>query len=142
MTKILYKSLPADKAPHKILELLADNEHATWSSWMLWLFRCGTINDDGSFTIPQDKVERWKRQATTNYAGLSEEEKESDRMQVYRATQAVLNIIEEDVIGEDEIHNNRQRIVNPLECVECGTPDERYTRNNLRAEQRSKLKGE
>ena len=65
-----------------ILELLADNEHATWGSWMLYLFEKSTKNKDGTVTIPRWAVERWTRQANTEYQDLSEEEKESDRREV------------------------------------------------------------
>jgi len=66
----------------KILELLAENEHATWSSWMLYLFEKSIKNDDGTVTIPEWAVDGWTRQANTPYNELSEEEKESDRREV------------------------------------------------------------
>jgi hypothetical protein len=47
-------------------------------------------NDDGTYTIPSDKVERWKRQQNTTYEGLSEQEKESDREQADKVL-AILN---------------------------------------------------
>jgi hypothetical protein len=73
------------KGIRQVLELLAENEHKTWASWMEWLFNseCGTLNADGSFTIKPEKVDRWKYQLKVPYKLLSEEEKESDRMQVY-----------------------------------------------------------
>jgi len=73
------------KGVRQVLELLAENEHKTWASWMEWLFNseCGTLNADGSFTIKPEKVDRWKYQLKVPYKLLSEEEKESDRMQVY-----------------------------------------------------------
>lgn len=84
------------EAKDKIVELLAENEHATWASWMEWLFdefECGTLNADGSFTIRPDRVSRWKRQLETKYADLPEEEKESDRMQVYEAVDHILKTL-------------------------------------------------
>jgi len=36
------------------------------------------MNDDGSFTIPAEKVARWKRQMQTPYAELTEQEQQSD----------------------------------------------------------------
>lgn len=60
-------------------EKLADVQHDIWSHWMKYLFSCCTENEDGSVTIPADKVSRWKRQMTTDYAKLSDREQESDR---------------------------------------------------------------
>ncbi len=60
-------------------EQLAQLAHSQWSGWMEYLFSKGTFNDDGTWTMPAWAVERWKRQMTTEYADLSEPEKESDR---------------------------------------------------------------
>lgn len=62
-----------------IIEELADLCHRQWSGWMYHLFKSGTLNDDGTFTMDADKVERWNRQALTPYVALSESEQESDR---------------------------------------------------------------
>ena len=64
------------------MELQADVEHEIWSSWMRYMFTCGTINDDGTWTMPKGKVERWQRQMKTPYSELTEREKDSDREQV------------------------------------------------------------
>jgi len=53
-------------------------QHEIWSHWMKYLFQVSIQNDDGTVTIPADKVETWRRQMTTLYANLSEREKESD----------------------------------------------------------------
>lgn len=63
----------------ELLELLALLCHDQWSGWMKYLFRFGTLNDDGTFTMDADKVTRWKRQMETAYSDLSESEQESDR---------------------------------------------------------------
>lgn len=60
-------------------EALADQEHDRWSRWMKHQFDQGTFNDDGTWTMPAEKVEHWTRQMTTPYADLFEEEKDSDR---------------------------------------------------------------
>jgi hypothetical protein len=60
-------------------EALADLEHDRWSRWMKYQFSKGTFNDDGSWTMPAESVERWKRQMETPYADLTESEKDSDR---------------------------------------------------------------
>lgn len=46
---------------------------------MRYLFKYGTLNDDGTFTMDADKVRRWNRQMITDYAELTADEKESDR---------------------------------------------------------------
>lgn len=68
----------------KIREDLASLCHEQWSGWMEYLFsKClpETVHETetGDLVIPRLFVERWKRQMTTPYAWLSEEEKESDR---------------------------------------------------------------
>jgi hypothetical protein len=62
-------------------EKLAEAQHYIWSHWMHYLFGVSTENLDGSITIPQDKVARWKRLAATSYTNLTEDEKKSDREQ-------------------------------------------------------------
>lgn len=62
-------------------ENLASIQHAIWSHWMHYLFAVCEQNQDGSYTIPPNLVERWQRQMNTNYEALSEEEKRSDQEQ-------------------------------------------------------------
>ena len=49
---------------------------------MKYLFSVSKKNEDGSITIPKDKVKRWERQLKTDYEDLSNKEKESDRKEV------------------------------------------------------------
>jgi len=51
------------------LEACAAEEHKRWSRWYLW---------QRDHSTPEN-IARWDRQATTDYADLSESEKESDR---------------------------------------------------------------
>lgn len=60
-------------------EKIAAFQHETWSEWMLYLFSVCQLNEDGSATIPRDKVERWKLRHTTDWDNLSEQEKEAQR---------------------------------------------------------------
>jgi hypothetical protein len=62
-------------------ERLAAIQHDIWSHWTRYQFSVCQRNDDGSLTIPAEKVERWERQAATPYSALSEAERESDRDQ-------------------------------------------------------------
>ena len=67
---------------NKEIEKLADVEHKGWSRWMKYLFSVSKENEDGTITIPKNKVDRWKRQMNTDYKDLSNKEKESDRKEV------------------------------------------------------------
>ncbi|MBP9687822.1 hypothetical protein KBD68_04150 [Candidatus Woesebacteria bacterium] len=62
-------------------ERIASVQHAIWAHWMKYLFTCGTFNEDGTWTMPKEKVDRWKKQMDTSYDDLSEAEKERDRHQ-------------------------------------------------------------
>lgn len=63
----------------ELIEKIADFEHDRWSRWQKHLFSKCIKNNDGSYTIPKEYVDRWERQMNMEYADLSEEEKESDR---------------------------------------------------------------
>ena len=62
-----------------MLERLSRLAHEQWSGWMEYVFLKSTENPDGTVTIPKRAVDRWKRQMNTDYAELSETEKDSDR---------------------------------------------------------------
>lgn len=66
----------------KLVELLAEKEHESWSHWMKYLFSKCAANSDGSATIPADLVVRWQQQMNTSYEDLAEREKQSDRNRV------------------------------------------------------------
>lgn len=61
-----------------MLRALADIQHAIWSHWMQYMFTQGTLNADGSWTMPAEKVGRWMRQMTTDFEDLTEKEQVSD----------------------------------------------------------------
>ena len=65
----------------ELRERLAAEQHEIWSHWTRYQFSVCEVNEDGSLTIPADKVDRWTRQMDTYYSYLSEHEKESDRHQ-------------------------------------------------------------
>ncbi len=67
-----------------LLERLASTQHGIWSHWMRYQFSMCQRNEDGSITIPADKVDRWRRQMLTPYTELTEREKQSDREQAYK----------------------------------------------------------
>jgi hypothetical protein len=75
----------------ELREALAEAAHDAWSGWMVYMFSLATIDDsDGTLTIPKPLVERWLRQMKTPYVELSEDEKQSDRMEADRYL-AVIN---------------------------------------------------
>lgn len=61
-----------------MVEKLARLQHEIWAHWMTYLFSVSVQNEDGTVTIPADKVVRWKRQINTKYDDLSEGEQQSD----------------------------------------------------------------
>lgn len=65
----------------ELRERLAVIQHDIWSHWMTYQFSVCRRNDDGTMTIPAEKVLRWKRQAETLYGYLPDPERESDRHQ-------------------------------------------------------------
>ena len=78
------------KVDKEQFEQLADVQHQIWSHWMQYMFTQGEFAPDGSWFMPQEKVERWMRQMSTPYPALTEREKESDRHQVEK----VLEVLE------------------------------------------------
>lgn len=74
---------------NEIVELLADLEHRRWAHWQKYLHSCCVKNDDGSLTIPKEKVAHWKNQILTKYDALTELEKESDRNQAKKTIEAL-----------------------------------------------------
>lgn len=73
----------------EVREIVADVQHDIWAHWMRYMFSCGALNPDGTWTMPADKVERWHRQMNTPYADLTERERESDRHMADRVLAAM-----------------------------------------------------
>ena len=67
-------------------EEIAAIQHEQWSGWMDYLFsKClQPESKDGSLLIPPWAVKRWTRQMATKYSDLSNNEKESDRVEADR----------------------------------------------------------
>jgi len=74
------------------IEAVAETQHEIWSHWMRYLLSVCRLNEDGSWTIPADKAERWRRQMATEYQGLSESEKDSDREQAAKVLNVIMNL--------------------------------------------------
>ena len=60
-------------------ERLAALEYDRWVRWQRFLHTQCIRNDDGSLTIPADKVQSWERQTAIAYAQLSEYAKDVGR---------------------------------------------------------------
>jgi hypothetical protein len=76
------------------IDVLADIEHKRWSHWQNYMHSKARRQDDGTLVIPADLVKQWEKQAKTEYADLSDAEKESDREQVRNYIPAVSRIID------------------------------------------------
>ena len=66
----------------KLTEILAELSHKQWAGWMKYLFsKCvdPIHHTQDGIVIPLEFVQRWVRQANTEYKDLPEEEKVSDR---------------------------------------------------------------
>lgn len=72
-----------------MVEKLAKVQHEIWVHWMRYLFEVSIENEDGSVTIPPDKVERWKRQIQAGYDELSDDEQKSDIEQANKVIRAL-----------------------------------------------------
>lgn len=76
-----------------MIDKLAEVQHEIWAHWMTYLFEVSKANEDGSVTIPADKVAHWKRQIVTHYSELSEKEKTSDIEQANKVFSAIRKIL-------------------------------------------------
>ena len=75
--------------PDTLHEELADLCHEQWAGWMRYLFDNGIDNYDGSWTMPAEFVERWRRQMKMPYLKLSKSEQDSDRREVDKFLEVV-----------------------------------------------------
>lgn len=71
-----------DQILESLIEELAAIEHRRWSHWQAFMHAQANRQPDGSLVLTPDLVKKWDRQIATDYAELSEPEKESDREQV------------------------------------------------------------
>jgi hypothetical protein len=83
-------SAPPKIEQHELVEKLAAIEHERWAHWQRYIHKKGENQADGSLLIPADLVKRWRRQYETPFCELSESEKESDREQVNRYLNSII----------------------------------------------------
>jgi hypothetical protein len=77
-----------------LYEQLAAIEHQRWADWQHHVHNtAGIRRPDGSILLPAGTVARWERQISTDYAELSEQEKQSDRDQVDRYWHLIVRFI-------------------------------------------------
>lgn len=111
----------------EVVEKGADLEHDRWSGWQKYLHSLCVKNEDGTLTIPKERVERWERQIATPYSELSEQEKEYDRIEV-RKYQDIFNHIHSLGIQqgqEDEAIAHQKEDIRILEEIEKALPEDR-----------------
>lgn len=77
----------------KAMESLADIEHQRWSHWQNFMHSKCERQADGSLLIPPQFVERWERQIATDYANLTEKEKQGDRDQVKKYIPTIIEAL-------------------------------------------------
>jgi hypothetical protein len=77
----------------RLMEQLSTIEHERWSHWQRYLHSRGVRQPDGSLLLPADLVDRWEKQMNTDYNGLSNGEKESDREQVRKYLPLIISAI-------------------------------------------------
>lgn len=80
---------------NEIIEKLADLEHKRWSNWQKYLHRLCIKNEDGSLTIPKERVKHWNWEIETAYKDLPEKLKEYDRIEVKKQCKPLFNKIEQ-----------------------------------------------
>lgn len=77
-----------------LIEELAAIEHERWSHWQRYMHSRGVRQADGSLVLPAHLIERWERQAGTEYSSLSDVERESDIEQVKKYLPVIVTAFE------------------------------------------------
>ena len=86
-----------------LMEKLADIEHQRWADWQKYCFKKLGINrtdDESSDTERGVSIRRWFRQIDAPYAQLTEAEKDSDREQVMRYWDLIINYNQDKIMPE------------------------------------------
>ena len=80
----------------EFVEKGADLEHKRWVGWQSYLFSKSEWTKNG-YLIPKELCFRWQRQIDTPYSKLSEEEKESDRIEVRKYLPLIRQLLKEKI---------------------------------------------
>jgi ribosomal protein L33 len=91
------------KLEEEFIEKGAYLEHERWSKWQSYFFSKCSVKPQSQvngmddryiyLALPKDLYERWVRQTNTNYTELTEQEKESDRLEVRKYVPLLKDII-------------------------------------------------
>lgn len=109
------------------VEKLAAIEHERWAKWQEYVHsKCkphiepfGLHRDDGlaDLLIPAELVKHWERQIETKYEDLTEDEKQSDRNEVFRYLKIVIEEIVSVVINKTKPSNDQMELVRKLRNI-------------------------
>ena len=97
----------------ELRERLAAEQHEIWVHCMehirYWAaeFHRKSEHDDLHFALPEELIERWRRQMNTSYADLPEEEKGSSR---YQADKIISVLAEGPIVMPLVYEHDRMRI--------------------------------
>lgn len=114
----------------ELKEKLAAIEHERWADWQKWVHKTCEVETAGNPVAPTgrliisyENVERWERQIATDYADLSEGEKQSDCDQVDRYWPLIEDHIKTTaspwIPVEDEGMPETAQMINVLDDADC-----------------------
>ena len=103
----------------ELRERLADLCHKQWAGWMEYLFGKSTENKDGSVTIPEWAVRRWKRQVETPYEELPTIEMDSDRKEADKFLAILTTRAASEAVCSDDCEhkNGRHCLLSANHCI-------------------------
>ena len=79
----------------EFVEKGADLEHKRWARWQSYLFSKSEWTKNG-YLIPKELCIKWQKQIDTPYSKLSEEEKESDRIEVRKYIPLIRKLLKDE----------------------------------------------
>ena len=91
----------------EFVEKGADLEHKKWVGWQSYLSKSEWTKN--GYLIPKELCIKWQKQIDTPYSKLSEEEKESDRIEVRKYLPLIRRFF------KSEKEKNRQKFIKILE---------------------------
>lgn len=78
----------------ELIELLSSAKHASWALWTKYLLSKCEVGTKG-FIIPHEYVSNLRKQISTPYAELSEQEKQYDRDEVAHILPIIKQFVQE-----------------------------------------------